>query len=91
MASYLTREGDIIEASSKKELVEKLRSYTSFTQTQRLPVYMDGYAFMVQEIFGKQISTASVNVFVDDLIKKKILKKLSSSEIKKYQNRQGLK
>ena len=52
---------------------------------------MDGYAFRVQEIFGKQISTASVNVFVDDLLKKKILKKLSSSEIKKYQNRQGLK
>ncbi len=45
MASYLTREGDIIKASSKKELVEKLRSYTSFTQTQRLPVYMEWLCF----------------------------------------------
>ena len=48
-------------------------------------------SYVATKIFGKQISTASVNVFVDDLIKKKILKKLSSSEIKKYQNRQGLK
>lgn len=91
MDAYLTREGDIIYATSKMELVEKMRSYTSFTQTQRVPEYMAGYARRVKEIFDKTVAYDSVDTFIDGLLGEDIIKKLSDGEISKYQNRTGLK
>jgi len=87
MSKYLTREGDILEARSKKELVEKLRSYTSFEQDTELNAYMRSYADRVKTIFGKTIDTGSCDLFVTDLLKKKIIKKLTASDTKKYQKK----
>lgn len=91
MDAYLTREGDIIYAQSKMELVEKMRAYTTFTQTQRVEAYMQGYAKRVKEIFGLQVIHDTVEQFVDSLINEEIIQKLESDEISKYQNRTGLK
>lgn len=91
MDAYLTREGDIIYAQTKMELVEKMRAYTSFTQTQRVPEYMQGYANRVRLIFGVMIPDDSVDNFVDGLIQQDIIQKLKSDEVSKYQNRTGLK
>ena len=91
MNAYLTREGDILYAQSKLELVEKMRSYTTFTQTQRVQEYMRGYAQRVKEIFGLQIAHDSPDSFVDSLIREDIIQKLEVDEVSQYQNRTGLK
>lgn len=80
--------GEIIDASSEKELIDKLRTGSWYFASQTNSQYMKGYAERTKLLTGKILNPNSENEFVKSLIDNNLLRKgADPSVIKSFRNK----
>ena len=87
MDYYLNLSGNVFEASSPTDLVQKMGQFNAWTRGMDSTQYMNFIQQEIQTSMNAKVDGSNPDAFVKSMIKAGALKKMSQAELNKYRKR----